>query len=84
MKIKALKSFCGTVTMSPADEPKEVADSLAENLIAAGYAEKVEDTHEPESTPAPEPETTLVPAPETTPAPDKKPSEKKANKNAAE
>ena len=74
MKIKALKSFCGTVTMSPSDGPREVADGLAENLIAAGYAEKVEDKPAPAPAPAPEP----TPAP----APDDKP--KKANKNAAE
>ena len=43
MKIKALKSFCGIVTMSPADEPREVSDKIAKNLIAAGYAEEVKD-----------------------------------------
>lgn len=76
MKIKALKSFCGTVTMSPADEPREVSDSIGESLIAAGYAVKVEDKPEPEPKPTPEPE------PEPEPKHDGKP--KKANKNAAE
>lgn len=41
MLIKALKSFCGTVTMCPKDAPREVSDSLAKRLIAAGYAEEV-------------------------------------------
>lgn len=41
MKIKALKSFCGTVTMCPKDAPREVSDKLAKELIAAGYAEEV-------------------------------------------
>lgn len=37
MKIKALKSFCGTVTMAM-NEVKEVDDKMAENLIAVNYA----------------------------------------------
>ncbi len=37
MKIKALKSFCGTVTMGVGEE-KEVQDGTAYDLIAAGYA----------------------------------------------
>ena len=37
MKIKALKSFCGTVTMTM-NEVKEVDDKLAQNLIAVNYA----------------------------------------------
>lgn len=81
MKIKALKSFCGTVTMSPSDEPREVADGLAEKLIAAGYAEKVEDKPAPDPKPEPEPPTPDE-EPDKTPKPDDKP--KKANKNAAE
>lgn len=82
MKIKALKSFCGTVTMSPSDGPREVADGLAENLIAAGYAEKVEDKPAPAPEPAPAPAPAPAPEPTPAPAPDDKP--KKANKNAAE
>lgn len=42
MKIKALKSFCGTVTMAM-NEVKEVDDKLAENLIAVNYAVSVPD-----------------------------------------
>lgn len=37
MKIKALKSFCGTVTMGIGEE-KEVSDAMAAGLIGAGYA----------------------------------------------
>lgn len=37
MKIKALKSFCGTVTMG-AGEEKEVRDSTARELITMGHA----------------------------------------------
>lgn len=37
MKIKALKPFCGTVTMGVGEE-KEVRDSTARELIAAGHA----------------------------------------------
>ena len=37
MKIKALKPFCGTVTMGVGEE-KEVRDSTARELIAAGLA----------------------------------------------
>ncbi len=37
MKIKALKSFCGSVTMTM-NEVKDVDDKFAENLIAVGYA----------------------------------------------
>ena len=74
MKIKALKSFCSTVTMCPADEPKEVSDETAEKLIAAGYAVKVET--EPEQTPEPIPESKPKEMPEEKP--------KKASKNAAE
>lgn len=37
MRIKALKSFCGTVTMGIGEE-KEISDNMAVGLIAAGYA----------------------------------------------
>ncbi len=37
MRIKALKPFCGTVTMGVGEE-KEVPDSTARELITAGYA----------------------------------------------
>lgn len=37
MKIKALKSFSGTVTMSM-NEIKDIEDKIAENLIAVKYA----------------------------------------------
>ncbi len=37
MKIKALKSFCGTVTMGMGEE-KEVSAAMAAGLIGAGYA----------------------------------------------
>lgn len=40
MKIKALKSFSGTVTMTM-NEIKEVDDKIAENLIAVKYAAAV-------------------------------------------
>ena len=69
MKIKALKSFCGTVTMSPSDTSREVPDNLAENLIAAGYAAKVEDNPEPN--------------PDETSKPENKAPAKKENTNAA-
>lgn len=42
MKIKALKSFCGTVTMS-IGEVKDVNDDMALNFIGAGYAQPVEE-----------------------------------------
>lgn len=37
MKIKALKPFCGTVTMGVGEE-KDVPDNTARELIAAGHA----------------------------------------------
>lgn len=37
MKIKALKSFCGTVTMGVGDV-KDIEDGMASGLIGAGYA----------------------------------------------
>lgn len=37
MKIKALKPFCGTVTMGVGEE-KDVPDSTARELISAGHA----------------------------------------------
>lgn len=40
LKIKALVSFAGKVTMAPG-EIREVPNEIAEDLIRAGYAEKV-------------------------------------------
>ena len=45
MKIKALKSFCGTVTMGIGDA-KDVEKSVALGLIGAGYAQPVEEKAE--------------------------------------
>lgn len=45
MKIKALKSFCGTVTMGIGDI-KDVDESMALGLIGAGYAQPVEEKAE--------------------------------------
>lgn len=45
MKIKALKSFCGTVTMGIGDT-KDVDESVALGLIGAGYAQPVEEKAE--------------------------------------
>lgn len=42
MKIKALKSFCGTVTMGIGDV-KDVEEKMASELIGAGYAQSVEE-----------------------------------------
>lgn len=42
MKIKALKSFCGTVTMG-IGEVKDVDDKTALGLIGVRYAEPVEE-----------------------------------------
>ena len=47
MKIKALKSFCGTVTMG-IGEVKDVDEKTALGLIGVGYAEPVEDKALPE------------------------------------
>jgi len=44
MKVKALKSFAGVVSMH-ANEIKNIAnESIAKSLIACGYAEKVAET----------------------------------------
>lgn len=42
MKVKALKSFCGTVTMGIGDV-KDVEEKMALGLIGAGYAQLVEE-----------------------------------------
>lgn len=42
MKIKALKSFCGTVTMGIGDV-RDVEEKMASELIGAGYAQSVEE-----------------------------------------
>ncbi|MCM1055945.1 MAG: hypothetical protein NC394_10545 [Bacteroides sp.] len=47
MKIKALKSFCGTVTMG-IGEIKDVEDGVAFGLIGAGYAETAEEKADPD------------------------------------
>ena len=40
MKIKALISFAGTISMRQ-NETRDVSDDVAKDLIRAGYAEKV-------------------------------------------
>lgn len=47
MKIKALVSFAGAVSMR-LGEIKEIGDDTAADLISAGYAEKLPDTGEVE------------------------------------
>lgn len=49
MKIKALKSFCGTVTMGIGDI-KDVEEKTALGLIGVGYAQPVEEKAPPEKT----------------------------------
>ena len=46
MKIRAKLSICGLVNMRPQEE-KTVSDETAEKLIAAGYAEAVEEPEAP-------------------------------------
>lgn len=59
MKIKALKSFCGTVTMGVGDI-KDVEKGMALGLIGAGYAQFAEEkppsekVEEPNEEPTPE------------------------------
>lgn len=59
MKIKALKSFCGTVTMGIGDI-KDVEEKMALGLIGAGYAQSTEEkappkkAEEPNEEPTPE------------------------------
>lgn len=49
MKIKALKSFCGTVTMGIGDI-KDVEEKTALGLIGVGYAQSVEEKNPSEET----------------------------------
>lgn len=50
MKIRAKLSICGFVNMRPQEE-KTVSDETAEKLIAAGYAEAVEEPEASAETP---------------------------------
>ena len=54
MKIKAIKSFAGKITMIP-DEERNVRDELAKDLIRAGYAEQIGSGTEPATEPPTEP-----------------------------
>ena len=76
MKIKALKSFCGTVTMS-IGEVKDVNDDMALNFIGAGYAQPVEEQAETHKETVPPDEAALSAETEQPP----KKSTKKATKN---
>lgn len=49
MKIKALKSFCGTVTMGIGDI-KDVEEKTALGLIGVGYAQSAEEKNPSEET----------------------------------
>ena len=63
MKIRAKLSICGLVNMRPQEE-KTVSDETAEKLIAAGYAEAVEEPEAPTVPPesdSEEPEAPTVP-----------------------
>ena len=55
MRIKALKNFSGLVSMTQ-DEERDVRAEIADDLIKAGYAEKVEPS-EPDAGEPPTPKT---------------------------
>lgn len=64
MKVKALTSFTGVLSMT-ANEVREISDeAVLEDLVEAGFVIPVEKEPKPETT-TPEPETT-TPEPETT------------------
>lgn len=78
MKIKALKSFCGTVTMS-IGEVKDVNDDMALNFIGAGYAQPVEEKAETHKETVP-PEAEKADGEKTPPAETKRSSKKSTKK----
>ena len=61
MKIRAKLSICGLVNMRPQEE-KTVSDETAEKLIAAGYAEAVEEPATTTAPPESEPEEPTAPS----------------------
>ena len=61
MKIRAKLSICGLVNMRPQEE-KTVSDETAEKLIAAGYAEAVEEPEAPTVPPESESEEPAAPS----------------------
>ena len=41
MKIRALKSFCGTLTMAQGDEREYSDETVLSDLLKAGYIEEI-------------------------------------------
>lgn len=81
MKIKALKSFCGTVTMGIGDV-KDVEEKTALGLIGMGYAQSVDKKAPSEKTTAEKQGETATPQgtadaePETAEQPQTEPTKK--------
>lgn len=83
MKVKALTSFTGVLSMT-ANEVREISDeAVLEDLVEAGFVIPVEKEPKPETT-TPEPETTTPEPGEVAPVQQKKGRKKKDEDSGAD